>query len=87
MKRYVAPEGFRLWLATNKMRLTMHLAQRASLGKKGPLDKAVTGLLSRMLSPKNPEDDYMRDELVDADISFSTEELERYQRQGQDPAH
>jgi len=75
--------GWRMTLATNKVRLLMLFAQRASLGDKNWLDKCITSLLRVMLSPKNPSKDFMRDELVDAEISFTPEELNSYQGYGE----
>ncbi len=64
---------------TRKTAFQLRLAQRACLKRKSLLDRLVTMLLSRALKPKSPEEDFMRDEMVDADIGFSAEELDSYQ--------
>ncbi len=79
MSRVTSPQGLSLWLATYKMRIVMALAQRASLGEKNWLDRRVTALLAKMLGPKSPSQDFMRDDLVDADIGFTVEELAQFQ--------
>ncbi len=77
---------------TRRLGLQVRLAQRASRRRKGWLDRLVTRLLERATRPSTPEQDFMRDPLVDAEIGFSAEELERYQAGGgpgaeaQDPA-
>ncbi len=56
------------------------LAQRASRKDKGLVDRLVTRLLDRSTRPSSPADDFMRDDLVDAGIGFSADELEAYSR-------
>ena len=68
---------------TRRLGLQMRIAQRASRGRKGWLDRLALRFLERVSRPK-PADDFMRDEIVDAGIGFSVEELETYQR-GADP--
>ncbi len=65
---------------TRKSRLMIALAQRASRRRKGLIDRLVTRVLDRATRPGSPEDDFMRDEIVDAGIGFSAEELEAYSR-------
>ena len=64
---------------TRQAGLAVGLAQRASRRRKRLLDAAASWLLGLMLKPR-PRDDFMRDEIVDADIGFTAEELEAYQR-------
>lgn len=64
---------------TRKLGFQMRLAQRASRKRKSLLDRLVTRFLQRATRPK-PEEDFMRDEIVDAGVAFSAEELEAYQR-------
>jgi hypothetical protein len=61
-------------------RIGRRLARSASRKRRGWIDRLLTRLLRRAIAPASPADDYMRDEIVDADIGFSAEELERYQR-------
>ncbi len=56
------------------------LAQRASRKDKGLLDRLVTRFLDRATRPKSAEDDFMRDDLVDAGIGFSADELDAYSK-------
>ena len=64
---------------TRRTRMQMAIAQRASRKRKGLLDRLAFAFLSRVTTPK-PEEDFMRDEICDAGIGFSVEELEAYQR-------
>lgn len=43
------------------------------------LDKLCRWLINRELN-RSPEDDFMRDEIVDSDVGFDPDELERYQQ-------
>lgn len=56
------------------------LARSAFRKKKGWLDRLRVRLLARVLRPADPAKDFMRDEIVDADIGFDAEELARWQR-------
>ena len=60
--------------------LMVGLAQRACRREQGLFDRLVTRLLDRSTRPRSPEDDFMRDEIVDAGIGFSADELEAYSR-------
>lgn len=64
---------------TRKTRRQVRLAQRACRRRKSWLDRLVTGFLERATRPKSPADDFMRDDLVDAGISFGADELDAYQ--------
>ena len=64
---------------TRQASLAIGLAQRASRRRKRLLDAIASWLLGMMLKPK-PRDDFMRDEIVDADIGFTADELDAYQR-------
>ncbi|NNL66543.1 MAG: hypothetical protein HKP30_09895 [Myxococcales bacterium] len=64
---------------TRRLGFQMRLAQRASRKRKSWLDRLVTTFLRRATRPK-PDDDFMRDEIVDAGVGFSAEELEAYQQ-------
>ena len=64
---------------TRKLRLQMLLAARVSRNRKNLLDRLLTRLLARATRPRDPHLDFMRDEIVDAGIGFTAEELERYQ--------
>jgi len=48
--------------------------------RKSWLDRLLTGLLRKVTTPADPRADFMRDEIVDADIGFDPDELERYQK-------
>ena len=61
-------------------RLAMWLAARASRHPRNLLDRIALRLLDFALAPTDPARDYMRDEIVDADIGFSVAELEEHQR-------
>ena len=63
---------------TRKNRLMMALAQRASRKHKSCFDRLVVRFLDRSTRPKSAEDDFMRDEIVDAGIGFSADELDAY---------
>lgn len=80
MKRNDPLAGAALAKFTRRTALQMRLAQRVSRKRKTLLDRLLTKLLGRALAPKTPEDDFMRDELVDADIGFSADELDAYAR-------
>ncbi len=85
MKQRNAPlSGPALERFTRKSALLAGLAQRACRRRKGLLDRLATRFLERATRPKSAEDDFMRDELVDAGIAFSADELEAYSR-GQRP--
>jgi len=60
--------------------LGLRLARSAFRKRKSWLDRLLTRLLRRATAPRAPADDFMRDELVDAEISFDPEELRRYQQ-------
>ena len=79
MKRTEPLAGSELERFTRRLALRMRIAQRASRKHKGWLDRLAVRLLDRATRPKSPADDFMRDELVDAEIGFSVEELEAYQ--------
>ena len=61
-------------------RLGFRLARSAFRKQQSWLDRLLTRLLRRALAPRSPAADFMRDEIVDADIRFDVEELERYQQ-------
>ena len=65
---------------TRRLRRQMKLIQRVAHKRKSLLDRLVTKVLERATRPKKPEDDFMRDEICDAEIGFSVEELEAYER-------
>ncbi len=77
--RNAAPAGKALRRFTRKLRVQILVAGRVSRKRKNFLDRLLTRLLDRAIRPKRPGDDYMRDELVDAQIGFTADELERYQ--------
>ncbi len=56
-----------MWLATRAFR------------NKSLIDRICRRMLERAMYVK-PEDDFMRDELIDNDEGFDPEELERYSR-------
>jgi hypothetical protein len=60
---------------TRKLALQMRLAGRVSRKRKNVLDRILTRLLDRLTRPRTPADDFMRDEIVDAGIGFTLEEL------------
>ncbi len=79
-KRNAPLSGKALDRFTRRTALMVGLAQRASRGEKGLVDRLVTRLLDRATRPRSPGDDFMRDEIVDAGIGFSADELENYSR-------
>lgn len=60
----------------------LRLARSAFRKRKSWLDRLLTRILRRATAPRSSEDDFMRDEIVDAAISFDPDELQHYQ---QDP--
>lgn len=59
------------------------LLQRASRKDQGLIQRLCSRLLSWVTNSKRAtSDDFMRDELVDAEIEFDPVELENYQNQG-----
>lgn len=46
--------------------------------RQGLLDRRVTRLLDRVTRPKSPDDDCMRDDIVDAAIGFRADELDAH---------
>ena len=66
-------------------RLTMWLVARASRLDGSWIDRLCLRLVNRKIAPRNPEKDFMRDEIVDADIGFTVGELDAYQRGGSEP--
>lgn len=59
-------------------KLLVEMASRGSRNR-SPLDRLCRAAVSR-LSALPPEDDFMRDPLVDNDLGYDPEELDRYQR-------
>jgi hypothetical protein len=49
------------------------------LQEKNLPDRLITRFLGRMTAPRTPEQDFMRDELIEEDIGFCVEELDAYQ--------
>lgn len=61
-------------------RIGLRLVRSAFRKKQSWLDRLLTRLLRRATAPSDPSADFMRDEIVDAGISFDPEELRRYQQ-------
>ncbi len=80
-EKYTPLTAEELQKQTKKLAFATGMAQRAFRKKKNVLDHAATFMLKRAMTPK-PQDDFMRDEICDADIGFSVEELEAYQKSG-----
>ena len=59
-------------------KLKIALATKASRNQT-LTDRLCRHLLERISTPK-PEDDFMRDEMIDNDIGFDPDELDRFQR-------
>ena len=59
-------------------KLQMWMAGRSSRNK-SPVDKICRFLVNRASTPK-PEDDFLRDPLIDNDEGFDPDELDRFQR-------
>lgn len=59
-------------------RMMIWMASRSSRNKTF-VDKICRFLISRATKVK-PEDDFMRDELIDSDLGFDPDELDRFQR-------
>ena len=66
-------------------RLTMWLVARASRLDGSWIDRLCLRLVNRRAAPRNPDQDFMRDEIVDADIGFTVGELDAFQRGGPEP--
>ena len=65
-----------------RARLGMRMVRSAFRKNKSWLDRLLTRLLRKAITPPDPRADFMRDAIVDADIGFDPDELERYQRSG-----
>lgn len=54
------------------------------MASKGSRNKTISDKICRFLLAKatamKPEDDFMRDELIDNDLGFDADELDRFQR-------
>ena len=61
-------------------RLSMWLVARASRLDGSWIDRLCLRLVNRQTTPRNPDQDFMRDEIVDADIGFTASELDAFQR-------
>ncbi len=61
-------------------RLSMWLIARASRLNGSWIDRQCLRLMNRRPTPRNPDQDFMRDEIVDADIGFTASELDAFQR-------
>ena len=66
-------------------RLTMWLVARASRLNGSWIDRQCLRLVNRRSTPRNPDQDFMRDEIVDADIGFTASELDAFQRGAPEP--
>lgn len=65
-------------------RFAFRLVRSAGRKRQSWLDRLLTRFLRRATAPK-PGADFMRDELVDADIGFDPAELARYRDSGRPP--
>jgi len=63
-----------------RARFGLRLVRSSFRKNKSWLDRLLTRLLRKATSPADPRADFMRDEIVDAAIGFSADELEHYQR-------
>ncbi len=79
-KRNDALSGEALARFTRRFALQIRVAGRVSRKRKNLLDRLLTRVLGRATRPNEPAEDFMRDEIVDAAIGFSADELERYQQ-------
>ncbi|MYE13326.1 MAG: hypothetical protein F4X99_17075 [Gammaproteobacteria bacterium] len=61
-------------------RLQVLIAGKSS--RKKSLSDKICRLLVNRMSKRAPEEDFMRDPLIDNDQGFDAEELERFQRGG-----
>jgi hypothetical protein len=59
-------------------KLMVGMAARSSRNR-SPLDKLCRAAVSRLSAPPS-DDDFMRDPLIDNDLGFDPDELDRYQR-------
>jgi hypothetical protein len=66
-------------------RFAFRLVRSAGRKRQSWLDRLLTRVLRRATAPQ-PGADFMRDELVDADIGFDPAELARYQESRQIPS-
>ena len=82
-EKYTPPTKEELEKQTKKAAFATGMAQRTFRKKKGVLDHAASFMLKRAMTPK-PENDFMRDDICDADIGFSAAELEAYSKSGGD---
>lgn len=62
-----------------KVALAENLASYASKGKQGLLRRFSTIILERLLK-LDPAEEYMSDDICDANVGYDPDELERYQR-------
>lgn len=81
IEKYTPPTKEELEKQTKKLAFATGMAQRAFRKKKNLIDHAATFMLKQATKPK-PQDDFMRDDICDADIGFSVDELEAYQKSG-----
>ncbi|MEM6378505.1 MAG: hypothetical protein AAF705_09835 [Bacteroidota bacterium] len=56
------------------------MARRAGKQKRNWLDKIIVSLLNKMVSTKHLENDYMKDEWLESEPSFTIEELENFEK-------
>jgi hypothetical protein len=61
-----------------KASLMLRMVARSSRNKTW-LDKLCRKMINRAVA-RPPEDDFMRDELIDNDLGFDPDELDRFQR-------
>ena len=61
-----------------KASLMLRMVARSSRNK-SLLDKLCRRMINKAVA-RSPEDDFMRDELIDNDLGFDPDELDRFQR-------
>jgi len=62
-----------------KGRIMIWLASRASRDSNRLIDRLCRKLMNRAMTLE-PEDDFMRDDIIDNDLGFSADELDAYEK-------
>jgi len=73
-------QGYRA--RARKMMVGFHLARAAGKKKRSLWEKPLAWMMARMSKPKEIDQVYLRDEMCDAGIEFSPEELRRFSERG-----
>lgn len=66
-------------MSANAARLIEWMARRAGKQNRNWLDKIIVSLLNKMVSTEHLDNDYMKDEWLESEPSFTIEELENFE--------